>query len=289
MADYGLQITGTKYGQEKVIFDSRESARGTYQSSKGTLAFGSSIITKFGDLLMINLTRPSSGSATVLITAVKTQIFGVGLRWTFNKEQLGGNGQTGAGSITGVNYVVLRDAANSPAQGDYGIVCNDGGVYGSPGPVSFDSRMFASSEGEVQIDPRQVYMGRYAHGVWLARGWNGADEFGSEGEDYYNAEPLEFSSMTGGTRKYGYVWTTVSSPSVKLYSTMEVISNYPNFQSREVGFLWTTSEATSNGGVYHFAETNSGGHSGSSSSIDHPVALSQSYAARKTLGTYDPQ
>ena len=88
MADYGLQVTGTRYGNEAVLFDSRDVGRGTYQSSKGTLSFGSNITTKVSDLLMINLTRPTSGSANILVTAVKTRS-GDNITWKFQKRTCG--------------------------------------------------------------------------------------------------------------------------------------------------------------------------------------------------------
>ena len=146
MSDYGLQIKGTKYGQEKVLFDSRDVGRGTYQASKGTLAWGSTVTAKVSDLLLINLTRPTSGTANVFVTAVKTRS-GDNVTYEFNKQHVGGSSlNTGSNQITGLNYVVLKTSEDIVAGGTYGLQCS---AYG--GGRTFDSRMFTSSEGEIQL------------------------------------------------------------------------------------------------------------------------------------------
>lgn len=270
MADYGLQVTGTRNGNEAVLFDSRNVGTGTYQSSKGTLSFGSTITTKVSDLLMINLTRPTSGSANILVTAVKTRS-GDNITWEFQKEHVGGSSlNTGSGQVTGVNYVVLKTSDDGISYDTYGLQCS---AYA--GGITFDSRMFRSSEGEVQIDPTQAYSGLYGHGSRLAQGWNGADRSGSTGDDFYFAYPLEWSSWTGGTRKYGFLWTTAN--------TSQTI--YGSYGSTGISGIITASPS-SNGGVYHFSEMN---HPYSSPHWTYPVALSPTFAGRKTLGTYDPQ
>jgi len=270
MADYGLQVTGTRYGNEAVLFDSRDVGRGTFQSSKGTLSFGSTITTNVSDLLLINLTRPTSGTANVLVTAVKTRS-GSDITWEFQKEHLGSSSlNTSSSQITGVNYVVLKTSGSTNAYGTYGLQCS---AYA--GGITFDSRMFTSSEGEVQIDPSQAYSGLYGHGGRLAQGWNGADRSGSTGDDFYFAYPLEFSSWTGGTRKYGFLWTTAN--------TSQTI--YGSYYSTGISGVITASPS-SNGGVYHFSEMN---NPYSSPNWTYPQALSPTFAGRKTLGTYDPQ
>ena len=274
MSDYGLQITGTKYGTEKVIFDSRDIGRGTFQYAKGALEFGATITTKVSDLLMINLTRPSSGSANILVTAVKTRS-GDNITWEFRKLAVGGSSiNTSSASITGVNYVVLRDSATTTSYGTHGLQCR---AY-LGGEITFDSRMFTSTEGEVQLDPTQAYAGLYGHGSLLALGWNGAGRSGSTGDDYYSAFGLEESSWTGGTRSYGYLWTTVNVNNQVIYG-----SPYSG-QSGSVIY----SRGGSDGGVFQFSEINKP-YSSPGANWEYPQALVPTFAGRKTLGTYDPQ
>lgn len=273
MSDYGLQITGTKYGQERVLFDSRDVGRGTYQSSKGTLSWESTITAKVSDLLLINLTRPTSGTANVLVTAEKTRS-GDNITWKFYKRNIGPTSlNTGSNQITGLNYVILKTSEDILASGTYGLQCS---AYG--GGITFDSRMFTSSEGEVQLDPTQAYSGLYGHGSRLAQGWNGADRSGSTGDDYYSAFPLEKSSWTGGSREYGYLWSTESTSGTQLHYGGGTTGNTGNIFS----------SASSNGSVYQFSELNNP-FAGQGNTWIYPVALSPTFAGRATLGTYDPQ
>ena len=280
MSDYGLQVTGTKYGQEKVLFDSRDIGRGTYQSNIGFLAFEVETITlKVSDLLLINLTRPTSGTANVLVTAEKTRS-GQYITWKFYKHHMGPSSlNTGSNQITGVNYVVLKSSEDISVSGTHGLQCR---AY-LGGDITFDSRMFTSTEGEVQLDPTQAYSGLYGHGSRLAQGWNGADRSGSTGDDYYSAFPLEQSGWTGGTRSYGYLWSTVSTSNTLLHG-----NPYDSHWITNGGNIY--SSASSNGSVYQFSQLNSGvSGQGGSNPLSWPQALSPTFAGRKTLGTYDPQ
>jgi len=263
MADYGLQITGMKYGTERVLFDSRDVGSGTYQSAKGTLAFGSTFTCKISDMLMINLTRPSTGDANVIITATKSRNWD-DITWTFYKQTIGSSSyNTGHSQITGVNYVVLKPKDSGGITGDnYTLQCS---AYG--GGITFDTRYFSSSEGEAQIDRTQAYSGNNGHGGRLAQGWNGADRTGSSGDDYYFAYPLEQSSWTGGTRNYGYLWTTISSANTDLGSNI-------------------FSSASSNGAVHSYNVIN---NPYAYPYWFYPSALAPTFAARPSLGSYDPE
>lgn len=281
MADYGLQITGMKYGTEKVLFDSRSVGRGMVQHSKGTIAFGSTLTTLVSDLVAINITKPS-GSITMLVTAQKT-VSGQYIDWVFSSSTGQGGGGTGYSGVTGVNYVVLRDVGSSTGFGNYGLVCNDGVYSGGSGAVSFDSRQFTSTEGEVQLIPSKMYSeGQAGHGLNIGYGWLGTSESG--GDDYYSCHGMDYSSVTSYIRTFG-IWFTTQTTGV-IWSTT-ISSGYPNFNNSTVGYINATGSGGSGGGVYlhNFTFTSAAG----SSSATFPQALTPPFVGRITLGTYDPE
>lgn len=279
MADYGLQVIGTKYGTEKVLFDSRNVGRGTYQLYKGALAFGESLTTKLSDLVMINVTKPA-GDCNILVVA-KKEVTGQYVDWVFSHStgQAGGSTNTVDG-ISGVNYVILRAVEGNSVSGDYGLVCNESAYAG--GGVSFDSRRFTSANGEVQLIPSKLY-GNISggHGNNIGYGWLGAEEGG--GNDYYSAHGLDWSSVTSYVRAFGLWFTTRTTG--KIWSTT-VSSGYPNFNNSEVGVIWASSNSVS-GGVYLHSHTFTATQGYSNSTF--PNALTPPFVGRISLGTYDPQ
>ena len=280
MADYGLQITGMKYGTEKVLFDSRSVGRGMVQHGKGTIAFGATLTTLVSDLVAINITKPS-GSVTMLITAQKT-VSGQYIDWVFSRSSGQGGGMTSASQgVSGVNYVVLRDVANRAAYDNYGLVCNDGVYGGGTGAVSFDSRQFTSTEGEVQLLPSKLYAeGNAYHGQNIGYGWLGTSESG--GDDYYSCHGMDYSSVTSYIRTFGLWFTTQTTGTI--WSTT-ISSGYPYFNNSTVGYIHAA--GGSGGGVYlhNFTFTSAGG----SSYATFPQALTPPFVGRITLGTYDPE
>ena len=279
MADYGLQITGMKYGTEKVLFDSRSVGRGMVQHAKGTIAFGATLETLVSDLVAINITKPSGG-VTMLVTAQKT-VSGQYVDWVFSSSSGQGGGGTGHSGVTGVNYVVLRDVANRVSYDNYGLVCNDGVYGGGTGAVSFDSRQFTSTEGEVQLLPSKLYSeGSAYHGQNIGYGWLGTSEGG--GDDYYSCHGMDYSSVTSYIRTFGLWFTTQTTGTI--WSTT-ISSGYPYFNNSTVGYV--SASSGSGGGVYlhNFTFTSAAG----SSSATFPQALTPPFVGRITLGTYDPE
>jgi len=158
MSDYGLEV---KNASGRVLFDSRKTGRGTFQYRKGTVAMGATLSCKVSDMLLFNIDRPPAGTnvTSAIVTGTKTQN-GTDLDWVFN----------GGYNNVPVNYVILRDAATAGAQlgSNHGLQCNDLTANGYTGPVSFDSRMFNSSEGEISIDPNEIYFGAFGHGQYVS-------------------------------------------------------------------------------------------------------------------------
>lgn len=256
MSDYGLQV---KNNSGRVLFDSRQAGRGTFQYQKGTVAMGSPLTCKVSDMLLFNIDRPPAGTNVnaAIVTGTKTQI-GTDLEWVF---------QGGYNNVP-VNYVILRDAATAGPQSgtNYGIQCNDLDGNGYTGPVSFDSRMFKSSEGEITIDPNEIYFGAFGHGTYVSSvtihngipktGWNGW-----EGTDYYNAGVCEFSSVSYYIRKFGLIFSTtnnIGNTYQEVYSRNYGASGSPPYSKDQGSIISVTSRAYA-GAVYAFSETLSSG------------------------------
>ena len=254
MSDYGLEITNNS---GRVLFDSRKTGRGTFQYQKGTVAMGATLTCKVSDMLLFNIDRPPAGTSVsaALVTGTKTQ-YGTDLEWVFN----------GGYYNVPVNYVILRDAANvSPVGSNYGLQCNDPNPTGYTGPVTFDSRMFTSSEGEISIDPNEIYFGAFGHGTYVSSvtvdngiaktGWNGW-----EGTDYYNAGVCEFSSVSHYVRRFGLLFSTTNTNGnyQQLYAANYGQYGNPPFTTIQESIISVTSRAYA-GAVYAFSETYSSG------------------------------
>jgi len=288
MADYGLQVTNQS---GRVLFDSREAGRGTFQYSKGTISPGQSLTTLISDLVLINIDKPSSGTHRFRLAGTRVAS-GNTLTWTFNYTFATVNNHP-------INYVILRDAAQATTFGDYGLQCNDpAGTY--TGPVTFDSRMFTSTEGEISLDPNDVYIGRFGHGQSISSfrqingvtmtGWNGPD-----GLDYYNAGMLEYTSVSSYVREFSIVWdsgTNIGNTYQEIYSRQTGYYGNPPFSTIYASIItvstYANSAAPSPGGVYSFSAVHSAGQG--FETTYYPSALQPLYIGRPNpnLGLYEP-
>jgi hypothetical protein len=284
MADYGLQVTNRA---GRTLFDSREAGRGTFQYSKGTINPGQSLSTLVSDLVLVNIDRPSGGGQFLLCgTRV---VSGTTLTWTFEYQQA-------TISNHPINYVILRDAANATLTGDYGLQCNDPlGAY--TGPVTFDSRMFKSTEGEITLNPSEVYGSEFGHGTYvsstaniggtLMTGWNGPN-----GTDYYNAGVCEFTTVTSYVRTFGLLWSSSTTSGQTLYFRQSGPYGNPAYSPIGASYINVTSLAKSTapspGAVYSFSEVHSAGFGFENNYYPH--ALQPMYVGRPdpTLGLYEP-
>jgi hypothetical protein len=286
MADYGLQITGMKYGTEKVLFDSRSVGRGTYQHAKGSVAFGSVLTTGLSDLVMINVTRPTPTTSVNILIVAKKVIYGTTCEWTFSWSggQSGGSTSTVNG-ISGVNYVVLREVGSHTGYGNYGVVCNESAyLANTTGVTSFDSRQFSSTEGEVQLLPNKMYTETASgHGNGIGYGWLGGAEGG--GNDYYSCHGLDWSNVTSYIRTFGIWFSTKTSGDIW---SLNFSSGYPNFNNSVVGRITAMLPSYSaGGGVYLHNHTFTGTQGYSNATF--PQALTPPFVGRVSLGTYDPE
>ncbi len=255
MSDYGLEV---KNANGRLLFDSRKTGRGTFQFQKGTVAMGDTLSCKVSDMLLFNIDRPPAGTnvTAAIVTGTKTQN-GTDLEWVF---------QGGYNNVP-VNYVILRDAAtDTRTRGvSHGLQCNDLNANGYTGPVSFDSRMFNSSEGEIEIDPSEIYFNPFGHGQPVSSrtavngviktGWNGW-----EGTDYYNAGVCEFSSVSYYIRKFGLLFSTTNTNGSyqQLYAANYGQYGNPPYTTIQ-GSQITVSAMAYAGAVYAFSETASSG------------------------------
>ncbi len=289
MADYGLEVRNQS---GRVLFDSREAGRGTFQYSKGSLSPGQSLTTLVSDLVLINIDKPTTTGPHRFRLAGTRVTSGNNLIWTFDYTFQTENNHP-------INYVILRDASQATTFGDYGLQCNDrDGTY--TGPVTFDSRMFTSTEGEIVLDPNDVYQGRFGHGQVVSSfksingtvmtGWNGPD-----GLDYYNAGMLEYTSVTSYVREFSLVWdegTNVGNTYQEIYSRYTGFYGNPQFSKITASIITVSSMANSSapspGAVYSFSEVHSAGQG--FETTYYPLALQPLYIGRPNpnLGLYEP-
>ena len=289
MADFGLEVRNQS---GRVLFDSREAGRGTFQYSKGTISPGQSLTTLVSDLVLVNIDKPTSGGPHRFRLAGTRVTSGNTLTWTFNYT-------FSTVSNHPINYVILRDAAQATTIGDYGLQCNDvEGTY--TGPVTFDSRMFTSTEGEIVLDPNDVYIGKFGHGQNISSfrqingttmtGWNGPD-----GLDYYNAGMLEYTSVSHYIREFSLVWdstTKVGNTYQEIYSRYSGFYGNPAFSKIYASIItvstYAHASAPSPGGVYSFSEVHSAGMG--FENTYYPSALQPLYIGRPdpNLGLYEP-
>jgi len=195
---YGLKVYNAS---QRLLFDSTKPYRGTFVVSKGTVSSGNSVTFKAGDFLFFNIT----GNGVVLgETTVNTFDTPQTMVTTFYIQ---GTSHFTATTNT-INYVVLRDMANTSGSGNYGLVCRDAGAY-AVGPITFDSRVFKSTSGEIEIDPNQSFSYSWSHGTWIAYNMQGGDQ-------YICASNLRKSSMTYYVKNYGVLFHNATSG--RLYS-----------------------------------------------------------------------
>lgn len=291
MADYGLEVQNRN---GDVLFDSRTAGRGTFQYSKGSLLPGQTLSAKISDLVLVNIDRPSGGGSFLLL-GTRT-ISGDDLDWVFSYGWATNYNQP-------INYVILRDAANAfiPPGQDYGLQCNDttASTYSGSitGPVTFDTRMFNSSEGEITLNPNEVYFNPFSHGTYvssrevingtLTTGWNGPN-----GLDYYNAGVLDSANVSSYVRRYGLIWDSSTTTSNKIYSRQSGAYGSPPYSEILASIIYTTSlartVAPSQGAVYSFQEIHSSGQGFENNT--YPDALQPMFVGRPdpNLGLYEP-
>lgn len=249
MADYGVQVYSTSGA---LLFNTVNAGRGTFQVSKGTATSNVTTITlKAGDLLLFNLPTVSSGNS--FWVQKTTTLSGTGSTATFS-VQFRILRQFGTQSISYVNYVILRDMSQATSLATYGIRCwESAGAYA--GPVSFDSRLFSSTAGEVKLDPNDVYTSAFSHGTL----WHSSQS----STRYYDAGPLDYSSVTNYVREYGILFSNRTAGTTAYYSTVfgGTITGPGIFVCNKI-----TSTVSS-----------------------HPNSMFGSYAGTTYLGTYDPQ